>query len=67
MFLIFVLSVLIWTGYASVAQVMAQSEYVYHSGNVVSGNITIPDTIFSYIPTTTDVTLRMYVPLVLSH
>lgn len=62
-FLIFVLSVLIWTGYASVAQVMAQSEYVYHSGNVVMGDITIPNTIFSYIPTTTGVTLRMYVPL----
>ena len=60
-FLIFVLSVLIWTGYAS--QVMAQSEYVYYSGNVVGNNITIPDAIFSYIPTTTDVTLRMYVPL----
>lgn len=60
-FLIFVLSVLIWAGYTS--QVMAQSEYVYHSGNVVKDGITIPDTIFSYIPTTTGVTLRMYVPL----
>ena len=60
-FLIFVLSVLIWTGYAS--QVMAQSEYIYHSGNVSIYNTTVPDTIFSYIPTTTDVTLRMYVPL----